>query len=168
MAKSATERTREFRERKKAALENAPDLTLEFMRRPFSEFLDDRAGETDFEASFDFIGIELKGSLFDEVQNFETEGHFDEPFSGNSLDRMTGVAGIMMDSAREFYSLISRYKLEEIDARIAEIEKADLDDLVVKKKALADIVTLTHMRAQLKKEFRRSFPEINVKGTPSD
>lgn len=166
MAKSVTERTRAFRERRRAQLKTAPDITREFLRRPFSEFLMERT--PDFEESQDYVGIDIRGSIYKEEQQYETSEQFEEPFKGNALDRVTALAEVMMDNAREYCELINEYKLTEIDARIKEIEQADLSDPTVRKQALADVVKLNRIRARLDKEFRRSFREIDVKGTPSD
>jgi hypothetical protein len=163
MALTPAEKQRLYRSRKKEAHQAAPDITNDYMRRPFSEFLADYP--SDFEGNLDYVGVDFRGDLFDEVQKFRSD--FDregmKPLRGNSLDRVSAVAQIFLDVSVELHKIINEYKLAEIDARIAEIEASDLADPQVRKAGVADIVKLSQIRAELDREFRRSFREIGVK-----
>ena len=179
MAKSAAERKREQREREKNAQKVAPDLTADFLRTPFFEAA---AGKLDgLSLYFDEMGIEMPNidddsaprSLTGEMENDhardpERYGDVYRAFQKNSLGRAENWVAGMLNVVTELTSAINEYKLGEIAARIAEIEAADLSDPAVKAKALEDIVTLREIKARLDgKTFRRSFPEINVKGSSS-
>jgi hypothetical protein len=179
MAKSATERKREQREREKNAQKAAPDMATDFLRTPFFEA---EAGRlSDLNIYFDLMGMEMP-SIDDDSAPRSLNGIFEEDtardpdhfedvygaFPKNSLGKAESWVANMLNIVIELTDTINRYKLDEIEARIAEIEAADLSDPAVKAKALADIVTLREIKARLDgKRFRRSFPEINVKGSSS-
>jgi hypothetical protein len=161
MAKSAAERTRAFRERQREALAKASDRSLTVLRRPLSEYLDGTILELD--ENLDSLGVELRGTdLREEVQHFRSDGLGDRTMS--TLERLTGLAGVFLDAAVELHTLINSYKAEEVRDRIAELEGADLADPEARRKAVAELVELHAMRDRLSKEFRRSLPEIAVKG----
>jgi hypothetical protein len=171
MARSNTERARIFRERKREATKASPDLTHPFLKTPFFEYLAEDGNWSSVEMNFDLMG--LRAPSFDDDSGPKSAGGEVEqysPYEGSvgSIGRAEVMVGQLLDAAMELASIVNRYKLEEIDARIAEIEGADLSDPAVRMQALADIVQLNKIRVKLDKEFRRSFREINVKGTPSD
>lgn len=177
MRKTAAQYQREYRERKKAAQKAAPDLTADFVKGKLSEFRSAQFRPGDGDA-FEFVptlvplGIELDAAVFDESATYDVDDLVgaESSMSGKPLlERMEALAGIFLDAATELYGTINEFKLAEIDARIAEIEQADLSDPEAKAKALQDIVTLQGIRASLAgKTFRRSFAEISVKGSYSD
>lgn len=179
MAKSAAERKREQREREKNARRAAPDMANDFLRTPFFEAEAGRLSDLNF--YFDLMGMEMP-SIDDDSAPRSLDGMFEEDtardpqsypdvygaFPKNSLGKAESWVANMLEIVTELADTINRYKLEEIEARIAEIEAADLSDPVVKARALEDIVTLREIKAKLDgKTFRRSFPEINVKGSYS-
>ncbi|GEM_PF-3250010 len=173
MRKTAAEYQREYRERKRKAKMAAPDLAMEFVKRPLSET---RPSDGDDPYSFvEYlvpVGLQFPDGFFDERASYDVDSLVgaESSMSGRPLlDRMEALAGIFLDAATELYSTINEFKLGEIDARIAEIEQADLSDPEAKAKALQDIVTLQGIRASLAgKTFRRSFAEISVKGSFSN
>ncbi|MNL72983.1 hypothetical protein D3C87_1983840 [compost metagenome] len=59
---------------------------------------------------------------------------------------------------------INAYKVEQLNARIAELENADLSEEGARKAALANIVRLTRMKEHLDKTVRVSLPQWKVKG----
>jgi hypothetical protein len=179
MAKSAAERKREQRERAKEAQKAARDLSTSYLRTPFFEAAAGTLSSLDM--YFDEMGIEMP-SIDDDSAPFSLNGIFEEEtakdpenfpdvyrfYPKNSLGKAENWVAGMLNVVTELTSTINRYKLDEIDARIAEIEAADLSDPAVKAKALEDIVTLRRIKAGLDgKTFRRSFAEINVKGSGS-
>ncbi|WP_193337179.1 hypothetical protein [Devosia beringensis] len=173
MRKTPAEYQREYRERKKAARKAAPDLAMEFIRTPFSE-----TTPSDSDDPFEFVeyfvpfGLQFPEGFFDENAQYDVDDLVGTDVSLSSeslLERMEGLAGVFLTAADELYRKINDFKLAEIDARIAEVEQSELSDPAAKAKALRDIVTLQDIRSQLSgKTFRRSFAEINVKGSASD
>jgi hypothetical protein len=174
MALTPAEKQKKYRERQKQAEKVATDLSHEFLRTPFYEAAAHDLSELD--AYWDSIGIEgpwfqddsgPKTLLGDYERSAEDSGV--ESFEGvpkNSLGRAEVMVNTLLDIAMLTATAINEYKLREISARIAEVEKADLSDPDVKAKALNDIVTLKTIRARLEgKAFRRSFPEFSVKGS---
>lgn len=176
MRKTAAQYQREYRERKKAAQEAAPDLTMDFVKGKLSEFKSSRfgpgaAGQFEFMENLVPVGVELDPALFDEDAAFDVDDLVgaENSLSGKPLlDRMEALAALFLDAATELYGTINDFKLSEIDARITEIEQADLSIAKTRAKALTDIVTLQGIKAQLEgKSFRRSFAEISVKSSAS-
>ena len=169
MALTPAEKQKRYRQRQRQAEEAAPDLSRDFVTAPLSDF----KGEFDyeFEQNFTHIGLDFPDGFFDERAIYDVEYAVgDATLSGQPLlTRMEALAGSFLDGAIELYATINEFKLKEIDARIAEIEAADLSDPAAKAKALEDIVTLKTIKARLDgKTFRRSFAEIRVTGSYSD
>lgn len=177
MAKSATERSRELRARRKEAEKVAPDLSHDFLRAPFFEALERDGNWSNVELAFDMMGLPAPEFYDDRgPQSFtgtvEEDGKdmdFD-PYPGahDSLGRAETLVNLLLDATNDLTSIINSYKLREINARIAEVERADLSVPADKAKALQDIVTLKAIKARLDgKTFRRSFAEFSVKGNVS-
>jgi hypothetical protein len=176
MALTPAEKQKRYRDKKKKEERAAPDIATNYLRRPFFESVGNRLHDLDF--YWDIIGIE--GPRFNddsppqsftgwiERMDMENEG---EPYPNlpkNSLGRAESMFWALMDIQVELASAMHDYKLEEIDARIKEIEAADLSDPQVKADALRDIAILKSIRERLDgKEFRRRFAEFSVKGTNS-
>lgn len=176
MALTPAEKQKRYRARQKQAEKSAPDLSHAYLRTPFFEAAE--RDLSDLDAYWDVIGIEgpwfnddsgPKTLLGDYELTAEANGFRSfESVPKNSLGRAEVMVGVLLDIAMLTASAINEYKLAEIDARIAEIEQADLSDSAVKTKALNDIVTLKAIKARLEgKTFRRSFAEFRVKGSPS-
>jgi hypothetical protein len=173
MRKTPAEYQRAYRQRQKAAkeqqrkeqlLRRSPDAVDEYLKRPFSGFVRNRI--LMFDETLDSLGVGFrKGTALGESnrQRFWSEGD-QANRTMTSLERAEGLAGVFLDAARELHELINAYKLEEIEARIAEMERAVEVDPALKKLMLS---RLHDTRMALKREFRRSFPEISVKGAPS-
>lgn len=177
MAKTATERSRELRARRKEAEKVAPDLSHDFIKTPFFEALERDGNWMNVLLSFDLMGMEWPSfdddsgpkSRYGMVEDDGEAMGFDAHAGArNSLGRAENMVSLLLDAATELAAIINRHKLEEIDARIAEIEVADLSETAAKAKALEDIVTLKAIKARLDgKTFRRSFAEFSVKGNSS-
>jgi hypothetical protein len=174
MALTPAEKQKRYRERQKVAQKAAPDLTMNFVKGKLSEFV-----RIHSRAMFEFefveylvpVGLEFPDGFFDERATYDVDDLVgtENSLSGKPLlERMEALAANFLFAATELYGTINEFKLSEIDARIAEIEQADLSDPKAKAKALQDIVTLQGIKAQLEgKTFRRSFAEISVKGSAS-
>lgn len=171
--KTPAEYQRAYRERQRLAKEQArkeeiqkrtPDLVDDYLKRPFSRFLGDRI--LMFDETLDSLGLGFRdGTSLAETnrQRFWSDGT-NGYRNMTSLERAEGLAGVFLDAAHELHDLINEYKLAELDARIAETRRDLEADPALKDLAVA---RLKDIRAALSREFRRRFPEIRVKGTPS-
>lgn len=177
MALSAAEKQKRYRERQKLARETGPDLSLTFVKGKLGDFRSSQS-QPGYGDRFEFIenlvpfGIQLDPSLFDERHIYDVDDLVgpENSLSGRPLlERMEGLAAIFLDAASELCRTINEFKLGEIDARIAEIERADLSDPQAKAQALQDIVALQAIKSRLEgRTFRRAFAEISVKGSATD
>ncbi|WP_108460234.1 hypothetical protein [Devosia naphthalenivorans] len=176
MALTPAEKQKRYRERQKEARKAAPDLTANFLRTPFFEYVD---GREEWGMYFDMMGIDPPSfeddsgpkSAWGEVEAGGEEAGEDPygAYSKDSLGRAESMVSLLLDAATALAHTINSYKLAEIDARVAEVEQADLSDPAARAKGLQDIVTLQGIRASLAgKTFRRSFAEISVKGSYSE
>lgn len=172
MIKSSAERGREFRARRKAALNVVPDQSAPFLKRTFAQFLEQQGedrGEGPHRDQIDaeLMGVDMQLPDFtgeDEIDPISGEGFRGPNGSTGSIAKAEVMAHAFRVSAQQLAALINRYKMEEIDARLAEIERADLTDPEAKRQALADVARLTLLRQRLDREVRHSFREIAVKG----
>lgn len=179
MALTNAEKVKQYRERQKAkkdaarkAAESA-DLS-EIMRTPFFEYFDKHGEERTFTMCMDTAGIDppvFNDDGAPKSATGEIEKIFDENPQGsiyhgqtNSLARAEIMVGQLIDAAASLARIVNDYKRHEIDARIAEIEQADLSDPDAKKKAFADMARLKKMRDQLDKQVRWAFPLWKVTG----
>ncbi|MBZ9939435.1 hypothetical protein LB518_24325 [Mesorhizobium sp. BR1-1-16] len=170
MGMSDAERKRKSRERQRQALKVAPDQAAAYLRRTFARFLDEE-DLNDPNSLYDLIGAELTGVGM-QPPNFADEDEVDtlgERYVGDhgstgSTAKAERAVHALRVSAQLLSVLINTYKIKEIDARLAEIERADLSDPATRKQALADVARLSELRRRLDKEVRHSFKEIAVKG----
>jgi hypothetical protein len=168
MAMSSTERQRRRRARLKEAQKLAPDMAEEFVRHSFADFL---KGDREAQGNALPLICETLGSVgLDHVdwekdedpewRQYQWHGTTDRMLLGKA-ERMVGA---FVDVARELARLINRFKLQEVDRALAEIERADLSDPAIKKQVLAEVVRLNDLKRALQKEVRYSLPAIAVKG----
>jgi uncharacterized protein YfkK (UPF0435 family) len=171
MAKSATERSREMRERERAALREVPDSTYPFLKTPFYQWADGTDWD-DAEHGINAAGMNmplLEDDSGPKSYDGEPErGASDDwhPYAGyqGSIGRAEAMIDHLLASLSQMTVAINIYKVEEITDRIAELEQADLSDRDAKKQALADIVRLVKMKEHLSKSVRVSLPQWKVKG----
>lgn len=158
MALSPTEKQRRYRASLKKKQEQAPDLAGSYLKGSIA----DRYGHSfDFEDPLEGLGYQNLAHFGDETPTYDP-GEATISWSGSpALERLTRLAGVFLDAARELHEFINAYKVDELNARIAELEADTATAPEIK--ALA-IERLTDIRARLQKEFRRSYPEIAVKG----
>ena len=164
MAMSDAERKRRSRQRQADAQRasiQTPPADPDYLKASFAGFLADR--HLDLYENLDAFGVFLSGSTLDsKKQEFQSQVVRDDPLT--PLERTIGILDAMTDACRELAETVNAYKLQEIAARIAEIEQADLSDPQAKAKALADIVRLQKMQDQLTKQVRIAFPQWKVAG----
>lgn len=171
MAKSATERSREMRERERYQLRMQPDSTYPFLKTPFFRW----APGTDWDAAEH--DINAAGMNMPMLENDTGPKSYDgqpeagateewHPFWGyeGSIGQAESIVDYLVDALGQMTVAINTYKMEELSARIDELEQADLSDAEAKKQALADIVRLVKMKEHLSKSVRVSLPQWKVKG----
>ena len=173
MALTPTEKQRRYRANLKQKLKAAPESTHRFLKQPFFEYLEHDGNWIEVEFSFDMMGVEppvfdndsgpksISGSVEETALGFDHS-----PFDNHagSIGRAEVMVGCLLDAAGELANIINSYKTEQINARIAELDQADLTKPAARKEALADIVRLTKIRERLTKRVRFSIPEWKVKG----
>lgn len=177
MAKSSAERTRELRERRKKQAEvEARKLAPKVFRRPFYEFFNTHGDNVSFSMCMDTAGIDIDPFIDDrdpKSASGEIEAIFDNdgtpedsPYAngGGSLACAELMIEQLIDAAAALAQIVTDYKRDEIEARIAEIEQSDLSDQAAKKQAFADVARLNKMRDQLNKQVRWTFPKWKVTG----
>ena len=168
MAKSNAERLREFKARKKEQ-EKVASLTLDdVFKRPFFETLpEDFHVSSDFEDPLAFAGIPVPE--FKDDRGLEAFTHYGDtadfiaPNRG-SLGRAEVMITALVEAAVALAEEVNHYKRQEVNARLAEIEAADLSAPEVKKAALQEAARLNKMLDQLDKQVRWTFPQWKVTG----
>ncbi|ADH89373.1 hypothetical protein Snov_2075 [Ancylobacter novellus DSM 506] len=168
MAKSATERSREFRERQlqrtKAKLKAAPARPA-YLAGSFADFM--RGRHLDLYENLDAFGVFINGSSFDEdQQTFQSQVHRDEPL--DSLQRATALVEVFTDAASELACAINEYKLAEvqraIDAAFARAAALPPGNVEALKAEWAEAERLKALQAGLRTPKRHTFPGITTKG----
>jgi hypothetical protein len=163
MALSNSERQKRFRQRKREEKFHLPDALTGRLKTPFEEWLTDQDWQ-DVIHDLDMIGVR-------EIIEFPAR-HGRDPFFNEDADGVDrGAVGAaerivttFLDAAVTMASKINAYKLGQVNARIAEIETADLTDPDIKKQVLAEIAELTNYRDELSKSVRWTLPQWKVKG----
>lgn len=161
MAMTPAEKQKIYRERKKEQVKKAPDRLDGFLKQPFSEWMEDRW--SDVIIDLDLIGVK-------EIIEFPAAGDIDpfwqEEWGEGPNRRSIGCAermvGVFLDAAVQLAGSINAYKTDQVNARIAEIEAADLTAPADKSKALADITRLSKYRDELQKQVRWILPQWKV------
>ena len=171
MGLTAAERKRLSRQRAKEAQQRHSggldygDDTTPFLVQPFFEFYEDDGNKDTFETPLEMANIV--------PPSFEDDGPavypdilagLDLPDAKNSIERAQLIVDCLVDAAAGLAGIINRYKLQEINRAIADLEARDLSDPAAKKAALAEIVRLSRLRDRLEKQVRHTMPEYRVKG----
>jgi hypothetical protein len=171
MAMTAAQRKQKQIERERAEMRVMPDGSYPFLKTPFHEWLpgtDWEAAEHDINAAgmnMPVLDDNSGPSSFDgEVeQGASNDWH---PYAGyqGSIGRAESMVDYMLSALSQMTVAINAYKIEQIDARIGELERADLSSAEAKKQALSNIVRLTKMKEHLGRTVRVSLPQWKVKG----
>lgn len=171
MALTGAERKRRSRAKQRmAVLTHDEASTLSgIARTPFFASPEMDANWTDIVIELDAVGIDIRG-FYDDSGNrsysgeeYPTDDAIEQP-AQNSLGRAELIIGGLISAGQQLALVVNTYKRREIDARIAEIEQADLSESEAKKKAFAEIARLKKMRDQLDKQVRWTFPQWKVTG----
>lgn len=170
MALSPAEKQRAYRKRQKRKkeeeLKKGEPAPLAYTS-PFHEFVGDHAYDLDFDLALSLAGIpapEFEDNRGPEefVLNGVTDD-VDDPFGGaeGSVGRAEVMVGCLIDAASALAELINEYKQQEIQARLAELERSDATD---KATAINEAVKLNKMLDLLNKRVRKDFPQWKVTG----
>ncbi|RFB95356.1 hypothetical protein B5K11_10505 [Rhizobium leguminosarum bv. trifolii] len=170
MALTSAEKVRRFRERQKEeekqALRRSEATQHWYLKRGFSEYADQSGERIDYEMALDIAGIQADG-FYDESNPTSASGEIEPSTYDNikgSIGRAELTIGMLLEAVTTLAGMVNDFKLQEINARIAELEAADLADPDARKRALADIVRVTKYRDQLSKQVRWTLPQWKVNG----
>lgn len=161
MAKTPAEYQRAYRARKAEQAKQLGDPTDQIAKRPFNEYLPEDGNWSTAQESLGCVGVEAP--TFDADTDDDWDEEWGVPYRA-SIGRAERMVGAFLDAATELAGIINRYKRREIEARIADLEAADLTDPAVRRQALADIARLTRMSDQLEKQVRWTLPQFTVTG----
>ena len=87
----------------------------------------------------------------------------ENPFEGveGAIGRAEVTIGCLIDAAAELAAIVNRYKRQELEARLAELESSTEID---RAEAMKEAVRLNKMLDLLNKQVRRAFPQWGVTG----
>lgn len=173
MALSAAERKRRQLEREDLARRRRPDSTYEFISTPFYKHLEDNATWDAVNLSFELMGVEPPEFIDDRgpteaaspdalpAPGGDGENGF-EGFEG-SLGRAEAMVGSLITAAVELSGIINRFKRDELNKYLDELETRDLSDQAARAQALKDAVRIAAIQDELSKNVRWTFPQWKVK-----
>lgn len=171
MAMTALERKQKQIERDRAALRELPDSTYPYLAQPFHSWLpgsDWEAAEHDINAAgmnMPLITDDSGPRSFDgEVERAESRDW--RPYVGyqGSIGQAESMVDYLLAAISQMTVAINAYKTQQIDDRIAELQRSDLSDNEIRKVALNELVRLTKIKEHLEKTVRVSLPQWKVKG----
>lgn len=155
------ERQRRWYRKKIAARKNALDLLDPILERSFSKYLNEDSNWSTALASLDRVGVEPPA--FDTDDDPQWDEVWNVPYRG-SIGRAERAVGAFLDAATELAGIINRYKREEIDRAIGELQANLLNDVGGRSKAIDRIVELRKLRSRLDKKQRHLLPQCETKG----
>lgn len=167
MAMSPAEKQKRYRERKKEAEKAADDVVSGFLKEPFSEWLSkhDSMFSEDVCYPLEWAGFEPPDFSTDDDPRFAEIFGPDEP-NGGPIGRAERMVSYLLDASRGLARLVNEYKVDEINARLAELESSLKEEITDKerKKTLTDFVRLNRIRDRLGKVIRHEYPVTMIKG----
>lgn len=173
MALSANDRKRRQLEREKEALRGLSDSTYPYLSIPFFKYLEEDSNWSHVDLCFDLLGMDAPQFLDDRgPQHFANDDCLDsdedraELFSGfkNSIGRAEVMVDLLLDVVTELTKTINRFKREELEKRLADLETSTLSDPAARKAALETAVHIARLQDELGKNVRRTLPQWQVKG----
>ncbi|SDY95098.1 hypothetical protein SAMN05444340_1435 [Citreimonas salinaria] len=89
-----------------------------------------------------------------------------EIFQGSrgSIGRAENMVDNLLDAAVDLASIVNRFKKDELQARLDEIENSDLADAESRKAAMDKVAHISAVLADLEKNVRWTLPKWRVKG----
>ncbi len=164
-------RQRQKQKKKEGLLKAAPKS--DDFREPFFKFYDDHGELITLSIALNFVGYEIPEFVDDRgpeayaIDYFPREGAGpdEDPFEGasNSLGRAELLVGGFLDATITLAGMVNNYKKKEIEARLAELAAAELDDPKARKAALKEAARLHKILDQLNKDVRWTFPQWKTK-----
>lgn len=150
---------REQRKRERDRIKALRDVSLPDLRNPFFQHFQRNVG-ADFAWYHAVLGDEWFN--FDDdagIKPSDEDALIQEDLdnASTSLGKAELLIGHFIDAATELARLVSDYKREEIDVRIAEAEQRQPKDI-------EDIARLKKMRHQLSRQVRWAFPQWKAAG----
>ena len=150
---------REQRKRERDRIKSLRDAALPDLREPFFEYFQ-RNVSANLDWYEDVIGDEW--FVFDDdsgIKPLTSDALSEEDLSNasTSLGKAELLIGHFIDISTELARLVSDYKRAEIDARIAEVEEQDPQNV-------DEIMRLKKLRYQLSKQVRWAFPQWKATG----
>lgn len=174
MALSDAEKARRYRERQKAkklAEMKRPTGSSQDYKTPFFEYFPpDEQVSSQYAQSLELCGLEPllfeddtgpEASTLDTLHDGLGQGGSNSPFGeaqGSSLGKAEVIIGCLLDAASDLAHWVNAYKKAELQARISELEAADVPDVAERKQAFARAAELSKMLEGLDKTVRFQFP----------
>ena len=169
MALSPAERKRRQRERERQKAEqerhHGGDAATDFYRIPFSEWAERTDALEDLVQYASMAGFELPP--FDNERDpdsfvIDRELFGDADLFGDAkgaLGRAEATVGLLLDAAQLIAEAVNRYKREELQSRLSELEQSsDMDRAA----AIQEAIRLNKMLDQLDKHVRPDIPQWKI------
>lgn len=155
MAKSPAQRTREFRDRQRQALQGVVDATQRIQRDPFFKFYNDHGDKISVDIAMNTAGLPdlvFKDDNGPKSHDGEIERHYPDAYEGRerSIGRAEVVIGCLLDAAAELARIVNAYKREAIqreEDRLGELTGEATPE--ERKKILAELVKLNRLMDRL-------------------
>lgn len=166
MALTPAEKQKAYRDRKRQDKRDQADVARQLLKTPFSDWIHSDGCYSEFLTPFELIG--LNPPLFDDERGPEEfmipgASEEDDPFPGakGAVGRAEVIVGYLLDAALSLADALNRYKREEIEERLAELENSDDADTAT---VIKEAVRLNNILDQLNKQVRTNFPKWKVTG----
>jgi hypothetical protein len=157
MAISNAEKQKRYRERQRAKAGAAPASASPATITSFAEYVySDQYREEAFETAFDLLDLSRTRPVDDWIKS-------DEAIS-KIIDLVGNDHGGAIMAIATLAGLVSDYKVAQIDARIAEIEKSDVTSPALKEAADKYLAQLQEVRKQFHRKNRYQFSPMEVEG----
>ena len=167
MAKTGSERQREYSERKRKRIAEGDDLTSRVATSgDFARFMtnDDEAQllRSFMAETLDSFGMSAPDLTIDEDPNWLPEWDGFSSQNG-SLGRAERMASGLIDCGQQLAEIVNRFKLIAIDKELARLS-ANLTDPAARERAMGEAVRLIKIKELLSRKHRRDISAITVKG----
>ena len=151
MAMSPKERKQKQLEREREEQKVLPDSTYPYLRTPLHEHPVFDANISSVDLVFELMGIDPP--VFEDDRGpaefahdacFSTDDDKEATFAGRkgAVGRAECMIHFLLDATMELSEIINRYKLNELDDRLKEIDAMDLSDPGERKRALEAVVQI--------------------------
>jgi hypothetical protein len=166
MAMTALERKQKQLEREAAERRRTEDASYLFLKTPFFKYLENDPNWSSVEMNFDTMGLPAPDYTDDTgpaSYSDQIEADVYTGFAG-SIGRAEIMVEQLLDAASELASIINRYKISEIQARLTELELEDTSDPAKRRAIMDTAVRLDKLKEHLERSVRRSLREWSLKG----